>query len=696
MKNKNFFLFICMSIVFIGCLGFACNKQFDEPPLFSEPGIPVNTTIKELKLLHAKDGFEQIKEDKIVSGVIIADDRSGNFYKSIVVQDESGGITIRMDGINLYTSYPVGRKVFIRCKGLYLGDYNGLVQLGGGVDKSDPARPTLSPIAYNLLDKHMVKGSLNNEVVPKIVRTYQLTTQMQDSFQSCLIQLNGFEFGRNDTIKTYADATLGVSAVNLSIRNCLGNSIILRTSSYADFAGLKLPEGNGTIVAVYTVFGSTKQLNIRDTSDVKFFSGRCQQTPVTGTFTSIENVKKLHSGSDIKLDTHAIKGVVISDMENKNTASGNIIIQEGSFGVSVYFGGIADYNLGDSIHLDITGDSLINYKGALQIKRAFGSGMTAPVATGKTVVPKKITIRQLIENISDFEYSLVTIEDAIASGNSTFSGNQTLTDATGEITLYTAATASFAADSLPLGPRSWTGFAGVFGELKEFQIRSLKDISKSPEDEEQDGTGIQLNSAPLVIDFDNVENNGLPDGVFVKLSSKASALGNDGSFVKVKSSWSNTAAGFKNFASATDMIATSDGATQNKSTNRALGVRQTGTTGYDPGAAFVFLINNTSGKSNLTMEFLLQSLDNSIGRSTAWKVDYAIGDPTMFTNVAASPESLTTGPVFSNTHVKVAFGSALDNQNKKIWIRIVTLNATTGTGSRPSTAIDDVKFSWDP
>ncbi|MBV9960876.1 MAG: hypothetical protein JO072_01400, partial [Parafilimonas sp.] len=46
------------------------------------------------------------------------------------------------------------------------------------------------------------------------------------------------------------------------------------------------------------------------------------------------------------------------------------------------------------------------------------------------------------------------------------------------------------------------------------------------------------------------------------------------------------------------------------------------------------------------------------------------------------------------TPVTVNFGNALDNQNSKVWIRITTLSATTGSGSRASTGIDDVQITW--
>ncbi|HEY1870398.1 MAG TPA: hypothetical protein VGG71_05030, partial [Chitinophagaceae bacterium] len=157
----------------------------------------------------------------------------------------------------------------------------------------------------------------------------------------------------------------------------------------------------------------------------------------------------------------------------------------------------------------------------------------------------------------------------------------------------------------------------------------------------------------------------------------------------------STSSGFKNYASTIGLSSSSDATAQGSSTNRALGLKQTGSTGFDPGAAFVFEINNTSGKTNLTLNFSLLSLDNSIGRTTTWQVDYALGDnPNIFIPVITSPSTITTGPTFGSTPVSVNFGNALDNKSSKVWIRIVTLSATNGSGNRASTGIDDVQISW--
>jgi hypothetical protein len=94
---------------------------------------------------------------------------------------------------------------------------------------------------------------------------------------------------------------------------------------------------------------------------------------------------------------------------------------------------------------------------------------------------------------------------------------------------------------------------------------------------------------------------------------------------------------------------------------------------------------------------LLQSLDATPGgRTTAWRVEYGLGDsPTTFTTVTTNPAMLTTNlGTFASTAVAVNFGTALNNLNQKVWIRIVTLAATTGSGNRPSSAIDDVQLTW--
>ena len=61
---------------------------------------------------------------------MISEDRSGNVYKSLYIQDETGGIELKLGKNGLYNDYKLGQWVYVKCSGLTLGAYNGMVQLG--------------------------------------------------------------------------------------------------------------------------------------------------------------------------------------------------------------------------------------------------------------------------------------------------------------------------------------------------------------------------------------------------------------------------------------------------------------------------------------------------------------------------------------------------------------------------------------
>lgn len=477
----------------------SCQKKYTAPPVTGNPDIVANISIKDIKARYTSGPPVAITDDAVIEGVVGCDDRSGNYYQQIAIQDATGGVVLRLGSFNLFNDFPVGRKVFVKLKGLYLGRFNGTLQFGGGVDSQYINQGGVTLLAANLIDQHVIKGPLNQPLVPQVVTVSQLTTNLQNIYISTLVKLENFEFASGELGKNYADDNQSGNRIIQGCTTPSTNKLILRTSNYANFATRQVAQGNGDVIGIYSYFNSDKQLTIRDTTDVRFTGPRCP------------------------------------------TASG-----------------------GGSITLGAT--------------------------------------------------------------------------------------------------------------------------------------------SPFTINFDNIGTAGLPPGVYVKQDATSLDLGNEGTVYNGNfnngTSWNQTSLGFKNYASATGLASNSSSAVQNAATNRALGVRQTGTAGAggDPGAAFAFLLSNTTGKSNLQLQFKLQSLDATLpaARTTTWRVDYGIGQsPVAFSTVATSPATLTTSlGTFSNTTVNVSFGSLLNNVNQPVWIRIVALNQTTGSGSRPSTAIDDVVFSW--
>ena len=307
--------------------------------------------------------------------------------------------------------------------------------------------------------------------------------------------------------------------------------------------------------------------------------------------------------------------------------------------------------------------------------------------------------------LEDFEFASGELGKNYADDNQ--SGNRIIqgctTPTSNRITLRTSNYCNFATLPVPRGNGEIIGVYSFFGSTKQFTIRDTTDVKfYGPRCPTAAGNGsINLaGTSPLIFNFDNIGTSSIPAGVYVKTEQAVLILVMKELYLEANSMQLlygiMLVLGFKNYASATGLTSSATTAAQNAATNRALGMRQTGSVG-DPGAAFAFQLANTTGKTNLQLEFKLQSLDAiTLGRTTTWRVDYGVGlSPTAFSTVTTSPASLTiTNGTFVNTTVTVNFGSALNNISQPIWIRIVTLTATTGGGNRPSTAIDDVKFSW--
>ena len=255
----------------------SCKKDFDAPPGPADPAIVANTTIADLKAMHQTAGaYDVINSDVIIEGIVVANDRSGNLYKQIFIEDATGGLQIALDATNLFNTYPVGRKVFIRCKDLCISDYNGTPQLG--VKATVAGLPSFEGIPGSLISKYVIGGSINNPVVPHVLTFAELhaagtgiAKPWLNRYLNTLIQLDNFAFVNLN--QTYSDTSVYKATQNRDIKDCPANgnnTIIVRTSAYANFAGKKVAQGRGSILSIYTIFNTTKQLLLRDSTDVQF------------------------------------------------------------------------------------------------------------------------------------------------------------------------------------------------------------------------------------------------------------------------------------------------------------------------------------------------------------------------------------------------------------------------------------------
>ena len=93
------------------------------------------TTIAELQSKFSNaignDSYKQITDDLWLRCVVTGNDFGGNIYKQISVQDETGGIIIGINGSDQGAFMPVGQKLLISLKDLYIGGYGTQAQIGG-------------------------------------------------------------------------------------------------------------------------------------------------------------------------------------------------------------------------------------------------------------------------------------------------------------------------------------------------------------------------------------------------------------------------------------------------------------------------------------------------------------------------------------------------------------------------------------
>lgn len=454
----------------------ACSPKYDQPPTVSTDSLQSNMTIRQLKQLHSAGKFEKIDQDAIVEGVVVADDKSGNFYQSIVLQDNTGGLVVRIAGSSLYSSYPIGRKLYIKTKGLFLGDYGGTIQIGGGIDSSLSYSTQLAGIAIGLIDKFIVKGTFNQFVEPRIIEPSQLTDNIYDTLQSTLVAIDHLQFNDADLMQTFADATKQVSAVSFVLQNCNGSAVALRNSSYATFANVNVPKGNGRLTGIFSLYNSDKQIIIRDTSDLTFNNSRCNlQLADTNKITTIKSVRNLYKGKTIVVPFGTvIKGTVISDA--KNEATGNYKIEDVNGGGIILYGvNLTNLAFGKSYIIDIGGASLEQFGSELEITKLTANKIypTSPMA----IIPRITTIAQINDSLESWASSLVQLQNVNISTPMVTSSGRTYTimDRSGSVETFVRSTAAF---NLQAGlANTITGYVSLNQGKLQLVLRNKEDVS---------------------------------------------------------------------------------------------------------------------------------------------------------------------------------------------------------------------------
>ena len=450
--------FILLALAFT----LSCDEQWDVPPVPSTEDLTPNITIRELKQRAVKGQSVQIDEDWIIGGQVVSNDRFGNFYKVLVIQDSTGGLPISINATDFYVLFEPGRTVYVKCRGLTLTDRNNDIYLDLYGQR----------IPDNLYREYVYRGTEVEPVTPRLRTIYALS----EADLGTLIKLEDVEFSVADKPLRYAEED---RPANRTIEDCIGNVLVVRTSNYADFALAPIPDGNGWIVGVLSRYRNTLQLTLRDTSDVSMRDSSCLLSS-GGTLIDIASVRAMFQGSTVPAPAgKKIRGVVISDRAHANLHERNLVLQDQTAGILVRFRQPHSFDLYQEIELLLDGSEISEYNGMLQINNA--TSTNAQIVGSSMVQPQDVTVADLLSDFESYEAELVRLHMVQFSGATVFREGPEVRDGTGSILLFTRNQASFADQPVPASANTLVAIVSQGGRdrVKQLLLRNLDDIDGS-------------------------------------------------------------------------------------------------------------------------------------------------------------------------------------------------------------------------
>jgi len=214
--------------------------------------------------------YAKIEEDIKIKGRIVGNDLAGNIYKQIFVQDATGAIIIGINKAGLSGYMAEGQEILIDLKDLYIGGYGGMAQIGS------PYNGGIGRMAESIWMNHF---KLSNDIDPTQMKPIEFTTNSvkDESLLGKLVVLKNVTLKNADGNQTFITGKRESSTSNYYHQEIDGfpSSVVIRTSSYADFAAMKLPYDTVKkekvacdIIGVASKYNDTWQIMIRKTSDI--------------------------------------------------------------------------------------------------------------------------------------------------------------------------------------------------------------------------------------------------------------------------------------------------------------------------------------------------------------------------------------------------------------------------------------------
>ena len=279
MKNIKYLIIAFACALFTGCMDDEWEAVVPaENPFGNQALTETNViSIADLRKTYANiinnsDTFK-IKDDVQIKGWVTSNDIGGNIYNQISIDDGTGSMIICIAQGGLFGQLPEGQEILVSLKDLYIGGYSKQPEIGVPYTNKN-GKTYVSRMSRYLWQEHYkaIGAADLSKVQPEIFDKSKVkdATYMEENCGK-LMTIEDVEFEDADGYTVFAteDEKDDGNSVNRSFKGISASNMVVRTSTYADFANEPLPGGKVKITGVFTRYNNLWQILIRKESDFK-------------------------------------------------------------------------------------------------------------------------------------------------------------------------------------------------------------------------------------------------------------------------------------------------------------------------------------------------------------------------------------------------------------------------------------------
>ncbi len=250
------------------------DKVFGNPSLTEKNVISIADLKSTYSSVISNNGMKQITDEIQIKGTVIGNDIEGNIYNEVFIDDGTGAFIICIAQGGIYGFLPVGQEILVDLKDLYIGAYGQQGEIGTPYTSASGSTYVSRMSRFLWNDHFKLIGSNPSSVTPEEFDQSRVSNASYlESHCGKLMTLKGVELQAADGKATFApddgSVPLTANCVNRNFKGISSSQLVLRTSTFADFAGNVMPEGKVNVTGIFTRYRNTWQILMRSINDIE-------------------------------------------------------------------------------------------------------------------------------------------------------------------------------------------------------------------------------------------------------------------------------------------------------------------------------------------------------------------------------------------------------------------------------------------